>query len=212
MSVAAVAARRTPDATRQRLLERAFEEIHRHGFRAASLDSILADAGVTKGALYHHFPSKAELGYAVVDEVVRPWMEEQWRPIVDAHNPIDAAIGVIQQRLHERSQMALTIGCPFNNLTQEMSGIDEGFRARLSAILRDWREAMADAMRRGQATGTVCADVDPGAASAFVISSVEGCVGMAKAAQSREFLEAGFRGLVEYLEHLRPHNRRLPPG
>ena len=211
MSAPAVAARRTPDATRQKLLERAFEEIHRNGFRAASLDSILADAGVTKGALYHHFPSKAELGYAVVDEVVRPWMEQVWRPITVADNPIDAAIGVIRERLRERSQMALTIGCPFNNLTQEMSGLDEGFRTRLSAILHDWRDATAAAMRRGQANGTVCADVDARAAAAFVISSVEGCVGMAKASQSREFLEAGFRGLIEYLEHLRPHDsRRLP--
>jgi AcrR family transcriptional regulator len=212
MSQAAVAARRTPDATRQKLLERAFEEIHRNGFRSASLDSILTDAGVTKGALYHHFPSKAELGYAVVDEVVRPWMEQIWHPITVADNPIDAAIGVIRQRLRERSEMALTIGCPFNNLTQEMSGVDEGFRTRLSAILHDWRHATAEAMRRGQANGTVCPDVDPRAAAAFVISSVEGCVGMAKAAQSREFLEAGFRGLIEYLEHLRPHNSAMRAG
>lgn len=207
-----VAAKRQPDQTRQKLLERAFEEIHRNGFRAASLDSILADAGVTKGALYHHFASKTELGYAVVDEVVRPWMEDTWRPIIEADNPIDAAIRVIRERLKARSQMALTIGCPFNNLTQEMSGVDEGFRTRLSAILHDWREATASAMRRGQANGTVCADVDARAAAAFVISSIEGCVGMAKASQSKEFLEAGFHGLIEYLEHLRPHNRQLPAG
>jgi TetR/AcrR family transcriptional regulator, transcriptional repressor for nem operon len=205
MSAPAVAARRTPDATRQKLLERAFEEIHRNGFRSASLDSILEDAGVTKGALYHHFENKAELGYAVVDEVVRPWMEETWRPVIEAHNPIDAAIATIRERLKLRTEMALTRGCPFNNLTQEMSGIDEGFRQRLSAILHDWHKVVADAMKRGQANGTVCADVDPRAAAAFVISSIEGCVGMAKASQSREFLEAGFRGLVEYLEHLRPH-------
>jgi len=203
MSAPAVT-RRTADATRQKLLERAFEEIHRNGFRAASLDSILEDAGVTKGALYHHFENKAELGYAVVDEVVRPWMEETWRPVVEAENPIDAAIATIRERLKLRSEMALTLGCPFNNLTQEMSGVDEGFRKRLSSILHDWREQVAAAMRRGQVNGTVCADVDARAAAAFVISSIEGCVGMAKASQSREFLEAGFRGLVEYLEHLRP--------
>src|SRR4030095_5203309 len=62
---------RAPDATRQKLLYAAFEEMYRSGFQAASLDAILAKAGVTKGALYHHFPDKAALGYAVVDEVVR---------------------------------------------------------------------------------------------------------------------------------------------
>src|SRR5690242_2300964 len=100
MSLAAV--KRQPDQTRQKLLERAFEEIHRSGFRAASLDSILADAGVTKGALYHHFANKLDLGYAVVDEVVRPWMEETWRPVSEASNPIDAAIATIRERLKSR--------------------------------------------------------------------------------------------------------------
>ena len=202
--MSAPAVRRTPDATRSKLLERAFEEIHRNGFRAASLDSILADAGVSKGALYHHFENKAELGYAVVEEVVRPWMEQMWRPALESDNPIDAAIHTIRERLKARSDLALTLGCPFNNLTQEMSSIDEGFRERLSAILHEWRDATAEALRRGQQAGNVCKDVDPRAAAAFIVSSVEGCVGMAKASQSREFLEAGFRGLVEYLQHLRP--------
>jgi TetR/AcrR family transcriptional regulator, transcriptional repressor for nem operon len=199
-----VASKRQPDLTRQKLLERAFEEIHRNGFRAASLDSILADAGVTKGALYHHFDNKAELGYAVVEEVVRPWMEERWRAVIEAENPIDAAITTVRERLKARSDVALTFGCPFNNLCQEMSPIDEGFRQRLNAILNEWRDATTAALRRGQKNGTVCADVDAGAAAAFVISSIEGCVGMAKASQSKDFLEAGFRGLIEYLEHLRP--------
>ena len=202
--MSAAVAKRQPDQTRQKLLERAFEEIHRNGFRAASLDSILEDAGVTKGALYHHFGNKAELGYAVVEEVVRPWMEERWRPVLEARNPIDAAIRLIRERLDARTGMALSLGCPFNNLCQEMSPVDEGFRKRLNAILDEWREATAEALRRGQGNGTVSAKMDARAAATFIISSIEGCFGMAKASQSREFLEDGFRGLVQYLEHLRP--------
>lgn len=199
-----VAKRKPADLTRQKLLERAFEEIHRNGFRSASLDSILEDAGVTKGALYHHFDNKAELGYAVVEEVVRPWMEDMWRLVAESDDPVDAAIRTIRERLKSRSEMALTLGCPFNNLCQEMSPVDEGFRRRLNTILEAWRAVTSEALRRGQANGTVRRDIDPAAAATFVISSIEGCVGMAKASQSREFLEAGFRGLVQYLEQLRP--------
>jgi len=57
-----------PD-TRSKILFAAYKEIHLHGFQAASLNNILAHTGVTKGALYHHFPNKTELGYAVIDEV-----------------------------------------------------------------------------------------------------------------------------------------------
>ena len=204
--MSAAVAKRQPDQTRQKLLERAFEAIHRNGFRVASLDSILEDAGVTKGALYHHFGNKAELGYAVVEEVVRPWMEERWRPVLEANNPIDAAIRLIRERLDARTGMALSLGCPFNNLCQEMSPVDEGFRKRLNAILDEWREATSEALRRGQRNGTVNAGINARAAATFIISSIEGCFGMAKASQSREFLEDGFRGLVQYLEHLRPQS------
>jgi AcrR family transcriptional regulator len=198
------AVKRRPDVTRQQLLEAAFSEIHRNGFRGASLDAILASAGVTKGALYHHFGSKNELGYAVVEEIVRPFVEENWQAAAAAPNMIDAAIELCRRLTRERSDMALTLGCPFNNLINEMSPVDEGFRQRLNQILQDWRLGITETTTRAQARGQVRKDVDPAAVAAFVISSIEGCVGVGKATQSREFLEAGFRGLIDYLEHLRP--------
>src|SRR5271156_2611915 len=60
---------RDSERTRERLLQAASREIYRSGFQSASLDTILAVAGVTKGALYYHFDSKEALGYAVVDEI-----------------------------------------------------------------------------------------------------------------------------------------------
>jgi AcrR family transcriptional regulator len=59
---------RDPARTPERLLRAAFQEMHLSGFRSADLNAILAAAGVTKGALYHHFDRKEALGYAVVEE------------------------------------------------------------------------------------------------------------------------------------------------
>jgi AcrR family transcriptional regulator len=63
---------RDPERTRERLLQAASREVYRLGFQSARLDTILAAAGVTKGALYYHFDSKEALGYAVVEEVIAP--------------------------------------------------------------------------------------------------------------------------------------------
>ena len=80
-----------PDRTRQRLLEAAFAEIHRNGFQAASIAQILADTGLTKGALYHHFPDKKALGLAVVDEMVRPALAAMmFTPLADTRQPLAA--------------------------------------------------------------------------------------------------------------------------
>jgi TetR/AcrR family transcriptional regulator, transcriptional repressor for nem operon len=195
--------KRQPDRTRQTLLECAFEEIHRSGFRAASLDAILESSGVTKGALYHHFGSKTALGYAVVEEVVAPWVEASWRPLLDADDCIGAAVAACQELTKQRTAHAIEYGCPFNNLINEMSPVDEGFRKRLQQILDDWHAGIIAALRKGQQRGVVRRDVVAEDAAAFIISAIEGCVGMAKSKRSREFLESGMRGLMAYVESLR---------
>lgn len=58
------------DATRDALVEVARRLFGQQGFNATSLEEIVSEAGVTKGALYHHFSDKEELFLAVV-EVVR---------------------------------------------------------------------------------------------------------------------------------------------
>jgi AcrR family transcriptional regulator len=196
--------KRQPDLTRQRLLESAFAEIHRFGFRSASLESILKDTHVTKGALYHHFRNKTDLGYAVVDEVLKPWVEARWLPIFESDNPIDAALDVLNERMDEMSDEELALGCPLNNLCQEMAGLDCGFQKRLNGILDAWRAGLAEAMRHGQVNGTVRTDIDPEACAAFVVSSVEGGMGMAKASQEANTMRLAMTGLAQFLETMRP--------
>ena len=69
---------RDPERTRELLLQAAFQEIYRSGYRSADLEAILAAAGVTKGALYYHFTNKEALGYAVVDEVIASNLHQKW--------------------------------------------------------------------------------------------------------------------------------------
>src|SRR5579864_5438250 len=84
------------ERTRERLLQAASREIYRLGFQSASLDTILAVAGVTKGALYYHFDSKEALGYAVVEELIAPDVRGKWvRPLQSGKDPIDALIGAV---------------------------------------------------------------------------------------------------------------------
>ncbi len=54
--------------TRRRVLAAAMEVFAREGYHAARMDAIAAAAGVSKGALYFHFPGKLPLFSALVDE------------------------------------------------------------------------------------------------------------------------------------------------
>ena len=196
---------RAPEATRQKLLRAAFEEIYRRGFQAASLDTILAQAGVTKGALYHHFPTKAALGLAVVDEVVKGLLLERWLGVLHAQpgDPVTALQGTLRHRAANLTAGEIELGCPLNNLAQEMSPLDEQFRRSVDATFETWREGFAEVLARGQAEGSVRRDVDAKKVATFIVAAVEGSYGLAKSAQSGPMVRANLELLGMFLESLR---------
>lgn len=200
---------RNPEQTRERLLSAAFEEMHRSGFRGTDLETILARAGVTKGAMYHHFAGKQAIGYAVVDEVIAGITKQKWLdPLAGAADPIAALIAIIEST--PLTPDNLEKGCPLSNFSQEMSPLDEGFRARTGAIIRGWREAVAQALRRGQAAGLVARGVDPDDEAVFLIAAYQGGISLAKNSQDAGPLRAAQRTLVRHLEGLRPDTSREP--
>jgi AcrR family transcriptional regulator len=60
---------RQAEATRSLLLEVARQNFTEHGYAATSIDDIIVQAGVARGALYHHFAGKEALFRAVYEEV-----------------------------------------------------------------------------------------------------------------------------------------------
>ena len=72
--------------TRTRILEAAQSEFARHGYDATGVAELCRVAGVTKGAFYHHFPSKQE----VFLELLSSWLsalDEQARLVVGTDSP-----------------------------------------------------------------------------------------------------------------------------
>jgi len=198
--------RQRPSDSREALLDAAFEEMYLHGFRAAGIEVILASSGVSKGSLYHHFRNKQELGYAVVEERVTPLVRERYiQPFLESRDPTEA-LRIMGQRMQDELKKGgiLERGCPVNNLVQEMSGVDEGFRHRLAAILEEWKGTIADGLRRGQVDGTVDAGTDPDEAATFVVASYLGAVGYAKNALDLTPFEVCRRAVDSYIETLRP--------
>lgn len=198
---------RNPDQTRNVLLQAAFNEIYEHGFQAASLKNILDETHVTKGALYHHFPSKLELGYAVVEEVIQPDMTTRWvTPLQASDNIINTLSSLIDKTIEQHDNESICLGCPVNNLAQEMSPIDEGFRERINTLFDNWRLAIASGLIRGQQQGLVKNNVDVNATAYFIVSAIEGASSLAKNARSIEVLRTSLHGLKQHIESLRIQN------
>jgi TetR/AcrR family transcriptional regulator, transcriptional repressor for nem operon len=196
----------TADSTRDRILQAAFEEFYRNGFQGGSLNHVVEMSGVTKGALFHYFKSKAELGYAVLDEVIPPLGQRRWiDPLNESSDPVEAIKGAFLRNMQDDAATAETLaqGCPQNNLAQEMSPLDEGFRTRIEAQYDGWRTALAEALTRGKRSGNVRKSVATNDVAALIVACQMGIWGSAKNSQNGELMMQAGRALCSYLDTLK---------
>lgn len=191
--------------TRSKLLLAAFNEIYHRGFQAASINNILKDTGITKGALYHHFANKKELGYSVLDDVIGVAIRATWiTPLHDTDDPITVLKTILIDIGKQMTVDDVKLGCPLNNLAQEMSPIDEGFRNRIAAIYKDWQQAIEAACDRGKAAGKLNHELGSKEVALLFLASIQGALGFAKSVQNLEVLHQCGQGLIERLEANRP--------
>ena len=197
---------RASEATRRKILMAAFEEFYRHGFQGGSLNQIVEAAGTTKGALFHHFAGKQQLGYAVLDEIIGPVFKERWlEPLAGSTDPIAGMKRAFRQFVKVDIENGSYVqGCPLNNLAQEMSPLDDGFRKRIDKLYAAWRRCYADAFAEGIKTGKVRKNVRPTEAAALLVASQMGIWGTGKSSRSHELMLQIGEAICGYLDSLRP--------
>lgn len=195
---------RQPDRTRGAILHAAFESIYRDGFRSASINHILEHTGLTKGAFYHHFPTKRDLGYAILDEMLEEAVRRRFLdPLHSAGDPIEVLLENMRWNFASLSDEEVNLGCPVNNLAQEMSPHDPGFQSRIDRIYHFWCEGYEEWLRAAQKAGKVRAAVDVRDAAAFIVAALAGIRGLAKSTRSSAIMQRAQRGLEEYIASLR---------
>ena len=188
-----------PEGTRARVLDAAAALFQSHGYAATSTQQIAAEAGVTHGAMHHHFATKKVLGLAVVRERVAVSVRETWIEPLAAAKTTKAALarifGEICAGLDARGAVQ---GCPLNNLALELSFVDADFREELRQVFDEWRQALADRLRADpgvrRARGT-----DPDALAMFVVAAYSGAMAMAKADQASTALRVAADRLAAIL-------------
>ena len=195
-----------PEAMRQKILMAAFLEFYKNGFQGGSLNDIGKAAGATKGALFHHFSGKQELGYAVVDQVIGPLLMERWlAPLKNAADPVTALQQSFRKYVNEDIASGHFVqGCPLNNLAQEMSPLDKGFHTRIDALYDQWRAAIAAAMTHGIENETVRSDISPKNVGTLIVAGQMGIWGTGKSSQDPELMTQACEAMCDYLESLRP--------
>jgi TetR/AcrR family transcriptional repressor of nem operon len=166
--------------------------IRERGFRATSIGDLLERAGVQKGSFYYYFPSKEDLGRAVLDR----WVEElRAGPVadlgaVDGPGCLQRVDAVLGSFVAKHSSEGCRGGCPFGNLALELSDVHEGFRTRIAEAFVELTRAFEGALDRARRAGGLRAEAQPSTLAQFLVATVEGGILLAKVHKSLAPLEA----------------------
>jgi AcrR family transcriptional regulator len=134
---------KTTSAARQRILQTADRLFYQDGIRAVGIDRIIAEAGVAKMSLYHHFPSKDDLILAVLQ-----YREEGvlafFRSAMERHGKkVKSSLRAFFAALKDLFESPGFRGCPFQNAAVELADPSHpgtefvrGHKLRFSEFLR----------------------------------------------------------------------------
>jgi AcrR family transcriptional regulator len=181
-----------PAGMRNRVLDVAALAFQARGFGATSTHDIVREAGVTGGALHHHFPTKKALALAVIGERVASELGETWVARVgDAPSAAEGIISAFNVVIEALDAQGSVSGCPLGNLALELSLADEDLRAALAGEYGKWQGAIADKLRFDLAQGRAgFAASDPDAFASVVVAMFSGAMAIAKAEQKSSALAA----------------------
>jgi len=196
---------RNPENTRQFILETTAELMSREGYQGLRVDEIVKKTGLTKGAIYHHFPNKKALSYAVIDEYHAAHFMELWEAAFsNKEDPIQGLCDALIYQAETMTEETLEVGCPVCNLGQEMAPLDEGFQQRIEAIFESWIGLMIESFSHGQEIGVVRKDINPEDTALYIVATTQGIISMGKCTQDLDKFRACIRVLVTFLHSLRP--------
>lgn len=196
---------RDGSATRLRLLDAAQELVLERGFAGTSVDDVLAGAGSTKGAFFHHFPSKADLGRALVERWAG-WDADHLERTMGraqtlASDPLERLMVFTGLLVEEAGAMAPTdVGCLFASFLYERQMVDEATHALITDSMLLWRERVADLIGEAAAAHPPRTPLDPEALSDALQVVYEGAFVLSRALGDPGIVA---RQLTQYREHLR---------
>lgn len=166
---------------RERIVRAAAALFLARSYTAVGITEICAAADVRKGTLYHFFPSKAEVGKAVLDWHAAAF-DRHFERAARETGEIAALVGAVtgvQSGIERR--FGRIVGCPMGNLAAELATTEDGVREHLARIFAAWEERLAVGCRRAAAAGRLRAGVDPDRMARILLGQMQGAILLAKA-------------------------------
>src|ERR1700730_6931951 len=194
--------------TREKILQPAARLIALKGYHDAKLEEVLDTAQVTKGAFFHHFRDREDLGFAVLD-----WHMDQRRQLLDvieqelplakqadSLHQVFRRLDAIQEMIRRRA--GCKGGCIIGNMSTALSDCHEGFRKRLAECFDEMAQEFLPHLEVAARQGRVTRRTNPTKLAQYIVTVIEGAIMQARTLGDAELLPRQMAYLKDHLKRV----------
>lgn len=192
--------------TREKILQATARLFALKGYHDSKLEEVLEAAQVTKGAFFHHFRDREDLGFAVLD-----WHMERRRQALDTIEqelpPADGAAPLLSvfRRLDAIQEMARRRerykgGCVIGNLSTALSDCHDGFRKRLAECFEEMAQEFVPHLEQAARRLPPKRRPDPEELARYIVTVIEGAIMQARTLGDTKLIGRQFGHLKDHLK------------
>ncbi|AWV97419.1 TetR/AcrR family transcriptional regulator [Arcticibacterium luteifluviistationis] len=192
------------EVTKQLIADKAFDLFYKNGFKITSIDKIMKETALSKGAFYHHFKSKKEIGLAVISlKIQKRVVDGMISPLKKTGDAFNLIEHVFITRLKAFTLFEKQHGCPMNNFINELGDHEFAYQTALKNIIELWRNTLIQLIERGKLENSIKQDTQSEALAIYLISAFEGIRGLRKLYNDDAVLDNFLTGLSSHLKQIK---------
>jgi len=192
--------------TRQKLIDKGYELINTYGYHAISIDNIIKEVNLTKGAFYYHFENKHHFVEAIIQERIGKEIHSDFiEPISERGNPIFILGDLLQDKLINDKSLNQNLGSPLINFIVDLSHEENDYdlQLQLKDIMNEWKVSLINFLYRGIDDGYLNRHINTEPAAEFIINSLEGVRTMKRITNDKSVFYNYIEQFKNYLDTLK---------
>lgn len=193
--------------TKQKLIDKGYELINMYGYHAVSIDFIIKEVNLTKGAFYYHFKNKHHFVAAIIKERIEKEIHSEFiEPINKRGNPIFILTDLLQDKLINDNSLDQNLGSSIINfiVTLSYERNDYDLKGLMHEILDQWKIALINLLCRGIEDGYIDRHINTEPAAEFIINSLEGVRTLKRTTNNKSLFFNYMEQFKNYLDTLKP--------
>lgn len=196
--------RRDGKATRERIMDTAESLILRFGYTGTTVDKLIAEAGITKGAFFYHFKAKDDLGRALIERFkerdAETFSKTRSRAEKLSDDPLQQVlifIGLFKEMFEGLEQPYP--GCLFASYVYELQQFDDETKQVISDAFRSWRVLLMEKFEAAIAVHPPKLPVDTSSLADMFTVMLEGAFITGKALDEAELVSQQLQHFRNYV-------------